>query len=164
MRITGKAWKFGDDIDTDQIIPAKYLTISDPVEISKHCFQYKRDNFASLVTEGDLIIAGNNFGCGSSREEAPFILKEIGIRAVIAKSFARIFFRNAINIGLPVIEAERIVDETSEGDILNLNLINGQIKNASKNLDYTITPVPEFLQQLINQGGLVNFVKRELGK
>lgn len=164
MKLTGRAWKFGDNIDTDQIIPARYLSISNPIELSRHCLEVARQDFARIVEDGDFIIGGNNFGCGSSREEAPFVIKEIGIKAVIAKSFARIFSRNAINIGLPVIECEKVVDETSEGDGLEIDLYNGELRNLASNKIYNSTPVPEFLQQIIDAGGLLNFAQQELKK
>lgn len=158
-------WKFGDNIDTDQIIPAKYLSISDPRELGRHCMEdNKRTNFASLISSGDFIVAGNNFGCGSSREEAPFVLKEIGIKVIIAKSFSRIFLRNAINIGLSVIDCAALVDETSEGDELEIDLSKGKLKNITTSQIYQSQPMSEFLLQIINDGGLVNFVQKELQK
>lgn len=164
MKLKGMVWKFGDNIDTDQIIPAKYLSISDPRELGRHCMEDKRTNFASLISSGDFIVAGNNFGCGSSREEAPFVLKEIGIKVIIAKSFSRIFLRNAINIGLSVINCAALVDETSEGNELEIDLSKGELINITTSQIYQSQPMSEFLLQIINDGGLVNFAQKELQK
>jgi len=161
MKIKGNIWKFGDNVDTDQIIPAKYLSISDPKELSQHCMEDRKNNFSSIVSLGDFIVAGNNFGCGSSREEAPFVIKEIGIKAIIAKSFSRIFFRNAINIGLSVIECPDLVDESFEGDEIEIELESGKIKNLSNEKSYQAQSMPDFLLEIISAGGLINFVKKK---
>ncbi len=155
----GRVWKFGDDIDTDVIIQGKYLVINEPEELAKHVFENIRPEFAKKVRAGDFIVAGNNFGCGSSREHAPLALKATGIEAVIAKSFARIFFRNAINIGLKVIECEQ-ADKIDEGDDIEIDYENGKIINKTKNEEYQTTPIPEFLRQIIECGGLVEFGKK----
>ncbi|CAD7771667.1 2,3-dimethylmalate dehydratase small subunit [Candidatus Methanoperedenaceae archaeon GB37] len=155
MVITGKAWCFGDNIDTDIIIPARYLNTSDPQELAKHCMEGIRPDFAQSVKDGDIIIAGRNFGCGSSREHAPLAIKAAGIKAIIAKSFARIFYRNAFNIGLLLIEAENVVETTEEGDVLKLDLEKGEVINLTKNLCLPIQPLPGFMKELIEDGGLI---------
>jgi len=160
MKIKGRVWKFGDNINTDLIIAGKYkLNITDIDELSRHAMEALIPGFAEKVEKGDIIVAEKNFGCGSSREQAPLVLKHIGIGAVIAESFARIFYRNAINIGLPALEcreAHRIVD----GDILEVNLAEGYIKNLSKNETYEIKPIPKALLDILVSGGLVNYVKK----
>jgi 3-isopropylmalate/(R)-2-methylmalate dehydratase small subunit len=154
----GRVWKFGDDIDTDVIIQGKYLVINDASELAKHVFENIRPEFAKNVKKGDFIVAGENFGCGSSREHAPLALKATGIEAVIAKSFARIFFRNSINIALPTIEC-KFTDKIDEGDEIDVDYRNGIIKNISKNEEYSFNPIPEFLEGILAKGGLVNFSK-----
>lgn len=154
----GKAWKFGDDIDTDLIIPGKYLVFNEPEELAKHAFENIRKDFSSKVKKGDFIVAGRNFGCGSSREHAVLALKGLGINAVIAKSFARIFFRNAINTGLLVIECSE-TDKISEGDEIELDLKNGEILNITKGERYKIKQLPEFLLKIVESGGLINYCK-----
>ncbi len=162
----GRAWKFGDDIDTDVIIQGKYLVINDPKELAKHVFENIRPEFAKEVKPGDFVVAGENFGCGSSREHAPLALKATGIRAVIAKSFARIFFRNAINIGLMVLECN--TDKIDDGDELEVNLDRSVVINKTKGEEYQINPIPEFLRQIMDKGGLINFARelyrKEVGK
>ncbi|MDI9610989.1 MAG: 3-isopropylmalate dehydratase small subunit [Archaeoglobaceae archaeon] len=154
----GKAWKFGDDVDTDLIIPGKYLVFNEPEELAKHAFENLRKDFASKVKKGDFIAAGRNFGCGSSREHAVLALKGLGVSAVIAKSFARIFFRNAINSGLMVIECSE-TDKISEGDEIELDLKNGVIVNLSKGEKYKIKEMPEFLLKIVESGGLINYCR-----
>jgi 3-isopropylmalate/(R)-2-methylmalate dehydratase small subunit len=154
----GKAWKFGDDIDTDIIIQGKYLVINDPEELAKHVFENTRPEFAKDVEKRDFVVAGENFGCGSSREHAPLALKATGIEAVIAKSFARIFFRNAINLGLKVVECQD-VDRIEEGDELEIDYRQGIIFNKSKGEKYTITPLPDFVEKIMEKGGLVGYCK-----
>lgn len=154
----GRAWKFGDDIDTDVIIPGKYLVFNEPEELAKHAFENIRKDFASKVKKGDFIIAGRNFGCGSSREHAVLALKGAGIYAVIAKSFARIFFRNAINTGLLVIECSE-TDKINEGDEIELDLKNGEILNLTKGEKYKIKEMPEFLLRIVESGGLINYCR-----
>ena len=159
MIIKGKVHKFGNDINTDDIIAAKYLVSTDAKELGSHCMETIQPGFAKKVQGGDIIVAGKNFGCGSSREHAPLAIKGCGIQAVIAKSFAGIFFRNAINIGLPFLESKD-VDKIVDGDLLEIDLSSGIIKNLSKNQTYNSQPFPEFLQEIINEGGLMNWVKK----
>ncbi|MEM2924710.1 MAG: 3-isopropylmalate dehydratase small subunit [Methanocellales archaeon] len=161
--LEGRSWKFGDDVNTDAIISGKYLVLSDPEELAKHAFEGIRPEFASSVKKGDVIVAGENFGCGSSREHAPLALKGAGIKCVIAKSFARIFFRNALNIGLPVLECKD-VDKISDGDLLEVDFSSGLIVNKTKNETYSTTPLPDFLQEMMKRGGLIEFMKALLRK
>ncbi len=155
-----RVWKFGNDIDTDQIIPAEYLTTGDAKELAKHAFAKVRPEFSEEVQEGDIIVAGANFGCGSSREHAPRALLGAGIRAVIAKSFARIFFRNAINIGLPVIEVESdFYERIEDGDELKISFDTGVITDLKRGVEYRFKPLPEFMQQLLASGGLIAYIK-----
>jgi 3-isopropylmalate/(R)-2-methylmalate dehydratase small subunit len=158
MIIKGKAHIFGNDINTDDIIAARYLVSTDAKELGVHCMETIRPNFIKKVQPGDIIVAGKNFGCGSSREHAPLAIKGCGISAVIAKSFAGIFFRNAINIGLPFLELKQI-DGISEGDILEIDLLNGIIKNLSKNTAFKTPAFPEFLREIVKKGGLMNWVR-----
>lgn len=160
MIIRGRVWKFGDDVNTDLIIAGKYkLSITNISELSKHAMEALIPNFAEKVKSGDLIVAGENFGCGSSREQAPLVLKHIGIGAVIAKSFARIFYRNAVNIGLPAVECED-ANRISDEDILEVDLSEGRIKNIVKNEIYKIRPMPPALLEILVNGGLVGYVKK----
>lgn len=161
--IKGIIWKFGDNIDTDVIIPAKYLTTADPKELAKHVMEGINPDFAKKVSEGDIIVAGENFGCGSSREHAPIAIKGAGVSCVIAKSFARIFYRNAINIGLPILEAPEAVEALNEGEHVEVNLEAGNIKHVETENAYRATVFPEFMQEIIKAGGLINYVKRKLG-
>lgn len=154
----GKAWKFKDHVDTDLIIPARYLNTHDPVELAKHCMEDADASFAEKVSKGDIIVAGENFGCGSSREHAPVAIKAAGVSAVVAKSFARIFFRNAINIGLPIVELPA-TDEIKEGDTLNIDVDNGSLKDITTGKTYKIEPFPPFMKNIIDKGGLVEYVK-----
>jgi 3-isopropylmalate/(R)-2-methylmalate dehydratase small subunit len=162
MNLHGKAWKFGDNIDTDQIIPARYLVTSDPEELGKHCMEDADPEFAKKVGVGDVLVGEKNFGCGSSREHAPISIKAAGVSAVIAMSFARIFYRNSINLGLPLFEtpdAARI----EQGDALELNPTTGEIKNLTKNATYRATPLPAFAQEIMAAGGLMKYVARKKG-
>ncbi len=159
MIIKGRVHKFGDDINTDDIIAAQFLVSTDPKELGRHCMQNIKTNFTKLVKKNDIIVAGKNFGCGSSREHAPLAIKGCGVSAVIAKSFAGIFFRNAITIGLPFLEF-RYTDRISEGDLLEVDLSSGKIRNINKNQTFKSQPFPEFLQEIIKAGGLMNYVKR----
>ena len=159
MIIKGKVHKFGDDINTDDIIAAKYLVSTDPQELGKHCMETINPNFSQGVTHGDIIVAGRNFGCGSSREHAPVAIKGCGICAVIAKSFAAIFFRNAINIGLPFLESLD-VDKINDGDLIEIDLASGVIKNITQDKNYKTQAFPPFLQQIVQRGGLINWVKK----
>ena len=158
MIIKGKVHKFGEDINTDDIIAAKYLVSTDSKELGRHCMESIRPDFAAKVAQGDIIVAGKNFGCGSSREHAPLAIKGCGIAAVVAKSFAAIFFRNAINIGLPFLESAD-ADKIKDGDLLEIDLAGGIIKNLSQNETYKTAAFPEFLQEIVSRGGLINYVK-----
>jgi 3-isopropylmalate/(R)-2-methylmalate dehydratase small subunit len=158
----GNAWVYKDNVDTDVIIPARYLNTSDPKELAEHCMEDIDAHFAKNVKSGDIIIAGENFGCGSSREHAPIAIKESGISVVVAKSFARIFFRNAINIGLPILENKDMPDETDLNDVIEVNLAEGTIKNITKNKEYKCAAFPEEIQKLITTGGLINYTREKL--
>jgi len=159
----GKSWVYKDDVDTDVIIPARYLNTTDAKELAEHCMEDIDDTFAKKVQLGDIIIAGENFGCGSSREHAPIAIKECGISVVIAKSFARIFFRNAINIGLPILENPDIADESDSGDEIEVNIDTGEIKNLTKNKTYKTNPFPKSIQELISVGGLISYTQKKMG-
>ncbi|HLD82382.1 MAG TPA: 3-isopropylmalate dehydratase small subunit [Candidatus Omnitrophota bacterium] len=159
MIIKGKVHKFGKDINTDDIIAAKYLVSTDEKELGRHCMENIAGDFAGIVNKGDIIVAGKNFGCGSSREHAPRALKGCGIAAVIARSFAGIFFRNSINVGLPFLQLEE-ADKIKEGDLLEIDLTGGIIKNLSAGQTYRIESFPQFLQEIIKQGGLMNYIKK----
>jgi 3-isopropylmalate/(R)-2-methylmalate dehydratase small subunit len=160
-KIKGKVRKFGDDVNTDDIIPANYLITADPEELAKHAFENMRPGFTAEVKSGDVIVAGYNFGCGSSREHAPRALIGCKISCVVAKSFAKIFFRNSINIGLPLVECDVPADE---GDELEINFETGTVKNLTKNKEFKFKSLPEFLLKLIESGGLVEYTKKELLK
>jgi 3-isopropylmalate/(R)-2-methylmalate dehydratase small subunit len=162
--LKGKVWKFGNNIDTDAIIPARYLNTSDPAELAKHVMEDADRDFPSKVKQGDMIIAQSNFGCGSSREHAPIAIKAAGIQAVIAKSFARIFYRNAFNIGLPIFESEEAADNIREGDEIEIDADNGVIKNITQNKSYTAKPIPPFMQELISAGGLIQWTKKRISQ
>ena len=153
-----KAWKFGDNIDTDAIIPAVYLDTTDPKEMATHCMAGVDPEFVNKIAPGDIIVGGENFGCGSSREHAPIAIKAAEISCVIAKSFARIFYRNSINIGFPILECEEAALKIDEGDEVQVDLASGIIKNLTKDETYEAQPFPEFMQQLIAAGGLMNYV------
>ena len=160
MKTEGRAWKFGDNVDTDFIIPARFLNVSDHVELAKNCFADQRPEFYNEVNKGDILIGGRNFGCGSSREHAPWALKEAGIRIIIAKSVARIFYRNSFNIGLPVLESEDAVDSIADGDQVSADMSTGEIINISKEKHFLAKPVPEFMRMIIETGGLVAYVRK----
>lgn len=160
----GKTWIYGDNIDTDVIIPARYLNTSDPAELAKFCMDDIDKTFANEVKQGDIIVAGENFGCGSSREHAPIAIKASGVKAVIAKSFARIFFRNAINIGLVILKNESLPDEISNGDEIDIDIENGVIKNISTGKTYHTSAYSGSIKELIDIGGLVNYTKNKLAK
>ncbi|MEL7648577.1 MAG: 3-isopropylmalate dehydratase small subunit [Sedimentibacter sp.] len=162
MIVQGKVFKYGNDIDTDVIIPARYLNVTDPKELAKHCMEDIDKNFISDVKEGDIMVALKNFGCGSSREHAPIAIKASGISCVIAKSYARIFYRNAFNIGLPILECDEAAEKIEAGDEVSVDFKNGVIKNITKNESYQAEPFPEFIEQIINADGLVNYVKNQL--
>ncbi len=162
MILKGNVWKFGDNIDTDVIIPARYLNTSDSEELAAHCMEDYDNNFMKKMKSGDIMVAGENFGCGSSREHAPIAIKSAGISCVIAKSFARIFFRNAINIGLPIFESAEVFEQSQQGDVLEVNTDQGIIRNMTKQKEFQITPLPDFMQNIISAGGLVEYVKEEI--
>jgi 3-isopropylmalate/(R)-2-methylmalate dehydratase small subunit len=160
--IKGTAHKFGDNVDTDQIIPAQYLVTTDPKVLGKHCMELADENFPTKAKPGDFIVAGTNFGCGSSREHAPLAIKGLGLSLVIAESFARIFFRNSINIGLPILECPEAAQAARQGDQLEVDLDKGEIRNLTQGKTYKAQPFPEFMQQIVNAGGLMPYVKKRL--
>jgi 3-isopropylmalate/(R)-2-methylmalate dehydratase small subunit len=161
MIIKGKTHRFGDNINTDEIIPARYLNTIDPKTLGAHCMEDADPAFVKKMSAGDIIVAGSNFGCGSSREHAPVAIKGCGISCVIADSFARIFFRNAINIGLPILESREAAKDIKEGDVLEVSLKEGRIKNLSTEKKYSAQPFPDFMQRLIEAGGLMNYIRRQ---
>ena len=160
--LKGRVFKYGANVDTDAIIPARYLNNSDPAALAKHCMEDIDKDFVNNVKPGDIIMATTNFGSGSSREHAPIAIKAAGVSCVIAKTFARIFFRNAINIGLPLLECEEAVDNTAAGDVLEVDLSTGKIKNVTKGKTYTAKPYPEFMSGLIAAGGLIEFTRKRV--
>jgi len=160
--LKGKVHKYGADVNTDAIIPARYLNISEPAELAKHCMEDIDPEFVSKVEPGDIIMATTNFGCGSSREHAPLAIKAVGISCIIAKSFARIFFRNAINIGLPLLECSQAVDKIEAGDTLEVDLASGKIRNLTSGMEFTASPYPDFMAELISAGGLIEHTKKRL--
>ena len=162
MTLKGKVHKYGANVDTDAIIPARYLNVSEPAALAKHCMEDIDKDFVKKVKPGDIIMATTNFGCGSSREHAPLAIKAAGVSCIIAKTFARIFFRNDINIGLPLLECEEAVDKTEGGDILEVDLSKGEIKNLTRNLVFTAKPYPPFMAELISSGGLIEYTKKRL--
>jgi 3-isopropylmalate/(R)-2-methylmalate dehydratase small subunit len=162
--LRGRAHKYGKNVDTDVIVPARYLNVSDPDELANHCMEDIDPEFKMRMKSGDFIVAMENFGCGSSREHAPIAIKHSGVSAVIAKSFARIFFRNAINVGLPLLVAPEAVSEINEGDELEVDLKGGYIKNLTKGKEYTFNPYPDFMVRIISAGGYKNMIKKELGE
>lgn len=161
-QIKGRAWKFGKNIDTDAIIPARRCNTADPGELALYCMEDADPEFVNKMSPGDLIVAGSNFGCGSSREVAPVAIKAAGVSAVIAASFARIFFRNAINIGLPILESEQAAAGIEEGDEIQVDPASGAIHNLTKDEHYQAVPFPDFLQQIIDKGGLLPYVEERL--
>ena len=160
--LKGKVHKYGANVNTDVIIPARYLYLSEPAELAKHCMEDIDQDFLNRVQPGDIIMATTNFGCGSSREHAPLAIKAAGISCIIAKSFARIFFRNAINIGLPLLECDDAVAQTEAGDTLKVDLSSGQIKNLINGITFTAKPYPDFMAELISVGGLIEYTKKRL--
>lgn len=161
-RAEGRAWVLGDNVDTDVIIPARYLLTSDPIELGKHCMEDLDPDFASAVRPGDVLVAGQNFGCGSSREHAPLAIKGAGVAAVIATSFARIFYRNAINIGFPIFESSEAYQEIDEGDEVEIDPSNGIVRDLTKGTEYQAAAFPEFLQAIMNRGGLRGYAEEVL--
>lgn len=164
MRFDGTVIKYGDNVDTDVIIPARYLNTIDKKELASHCMEDLDKTFIARVKAGDIMVAGNNFGCGSSREHAPIAIKESGIALVIAKSFARIFYRNSINIGLAIMECPEAVDGISEGDKVEVDVDNGIIYNRTTGAEFKTKPFPEFVQKIITNGGLVESIKKGIIK
>jgi len=162
MRVKGRVWRFGNDVDTDAIIPARYLNTSDPAELAKHVMEDADKDFPAKVQKGDILVAGKNFGCGSSREHAPIAIKAAGIQAVIAKSFARIFYRNSFNIGLPIFESVEASEKIGEGDIVEIDADSGVIKNITRKEQYEAKPIPPFMQELIGAGGLIEWTKKKI--
>jgi len=160
----GKAYKYGDNVDTDVIIPARYLNITDPVELASHAMEDIDTEFAKTVVPGDVIVAGSNFGSGSSREHAPLALKTAGVSAVIAPSFARIFYRNSFNIGFPILECREAADAIAAGDEIVIDFASGIIENKTKGETYKAEPLPGFMQGLIESGGLVEYVRARAGR
>jgi len=162
--LKGKVFKYGANVDTDAIIPARYLNVSEPSELAQHCMEDIDLDFVNKVSKGDIIVATTNFGCGSSREHAPIAIKAAGVSAVVAKSFARIFFRNAINIGLPLLESPETVDNTDAGDILQIELEMGVINNITKGQTFEARPYPRFMSEIISSGGLVEYTRKRLAE
>ncbi len=161
MKYTGKVWRYGDNIDTDVIIPARYLNTFDPKELAKHCMVDIDETFAQNVKDGDIMVGGKNFGCGSSREHAPVAIKASGVPVVIAASFARIFYRNGINIGLPLLEIGDDVEKIKAGDKLSVDTATGEIKNETSGEVYHAHPLPGFVQDIADAGGLINYIKNK---
>jgi 3-isopropylmalate/(R)-2-methylmalate dehydratase small subunit len=162
LKLRGKVHKYGNDVNTDVIIPARYLNVYDPAELAQHCMEDLDPDFLKKIKPGDIIVAGSNFGCGSSREHAPLAIKAAGISCVIARSFARIFYRNALDTGLPILECEEAVDKTQAGDILEVELSTGEIKNITRGLTFKAKPYPAFMLELIEAGGLIEYTKRKI--
>lgn len=162
MKVKGKVFKYGDNVDTDVIIPARYLNTSDPKELAAHCMEDIDADFVKKVNTGDVIVANKNFGCGSSREHAPIAIKESGVSCVIAATFARIFYRNAINIGLPILECEEAVKGIEAGDEVEIDFNSGVIRNLTKAAEYKAEPFPEFMQKIIQSNGLVGYISKDV--
>jgi 3-isopropylmalate/(R)-2-methylmalate dehydratase small subunit len=162
MTLKGKVFKYGENVDTDAIIPARYLNMSEPDQLAAHCMEDIDLDFVKKAEPGDIIVATTNFGCGSSREHAPIAIKASGVSCVIAKTFARIFFRNAINIGLPLLECPEAVDNTDAGDLLEVDLEKGEIKNLTRGRTFIAAPYPEFMSELIAAGGLIEYTRKRL--
>ena len=164
MKLKGRVFKYGADVNTDVIIPARYLNVSEPAALAKHCMEDIDADFVKKVKPGDIIVATTNFGCGSSREHAPLAIKAAGVSCVIAASFARIFFRNAINIGLPLLECAEAVEDTAAGDMLEVDLASGEIKNITNGKTFTAKPYPDFMSEVIASGGLIEYTKKRLAQ
>ena len=159
MKFNGRVWRFGDNVDTDVIIPARFLNVSDQELLAKNCFVDLRPDFSKTVHPGDVIVAGNNFGCGSSREHAPLAIKAAGVSVVIAKSFARIFYRSAFNIGLPILESEEAYRSFSEGSPIQVDLDSGEIRGGDNGAHVMAKPIPPFMREIVQAGGLVAYIK-----
>ena len=164
MEFKGRAWKFGENVDTDAIIPARYLNTTDPKELARHCMEDADKDFAGKVRPGDIIVAGKNFGCGSSREHAPIAIKAAGVSCVIAPSFARIFYRNAFNMGLPIFECIEAAQEIQDGDDIEVDGGTGEIHCITTGKRYKAQPIPPFMQELIQDGGLIPHILKCIGK
>ncbi|MDI6785781.1 MAG: 3-isopropylmalate dehydratase small subunit [bacterium] len=162
MIIKGKVWKYGDNVNTDEIIPARYLNTSDSKQLAEHCMEDIDLDFAKRVNKGDIVVALKNFGCGSSREHAPLALKTLGISCIIATSFARIFYRNAFNIGLLLIESDEASEDIEKDNLIEIYLDKNCINNLTKNKTYSINPIPEFMQNMINSGGLMKYIRNKM--
>ena len=163
MKFQGRVWKFGSDIDTDAIIPARYLNLVDPIELGKHAMEDERPEFVKQVKSGDVLVAGKNFGCGSSREHAPLVLKVAGISCIIAKSFARIFYRNGFNQGVALLESAEAAEAIQEGDQVRVDLVTGEIEDLTQRKKFHAKPIPHFMQELIDHGGLVPHLRKKGG-
>ena len=164
MKVSGNVFKYNDNVDTDVIIPARYLNTSSAAELAQHCMEDIDKDFVSRVKKGDIIVAGANFGCGSSREHAPLAIKESGISCVIATTFARIFFRNSINIGLPILECKEASEKIKAGDVVEVNFDTGEIADITQDLTFKAEPFPPFMQAIIKEGGLIPYLSKEEGK
>jgi 3-isopropylmalate/(R)-2-methylmalate dehydratase small subunit len=164
MIYKGQAWKFGDHVDTDLIIPARYLTSSEPRELGKHCLEDADPGFVQKIKRGDFIVAGKNFGSGSSREHAPIAIRAAGIAGIIAESFARIFYRNAFNVGLPILESPEAARDISQGDLIVFNTDTGMIEDRTTGNRYQAQPIPPFMQELIRDGGLIEQIKKRMAE
>ncbi len=162
MVIQGRVWKLGDNVDTDQLLPGRYLSLTDPAALASHCLEDLRPGFSQQVRPGDVLVAGENMGCGSSREHAPLALKTLGISCLVASSFARIFFRNAINLGLPALASPEAVSGLEEGDLVQIGLSTGRIENLSRPSSWSAPPLPRFLAEVIDAGGMTAFVRRQM--
>ncbi len=161
MKLEGRVWKFGSDVDTDAIIPARYLNLSEGKELAKHAMEHERPEFKDKVKKGDILVADKNFGCGSSREHAPLALRAAGISCIIAKSFARIFYRNGFNQGLPLLESQEASEAIRDGDHVQINLATGEILDLSQKKTFSAKPIPSFMQELIRDGGLIPHLRRK---
>jgi len=160
MKIEGRIWKFGSDVDTDAIIPARYLNQSDPRELAKHVMEEERPEFLRELKKGDILLADKNFGCGSSREHAPLALKAAGVSCIIAKTFARIFYRNSLNLGLPLLESSEASEGIKDGDRVRVNLSTGEIFDLTENRKFRANPIPVFMQDLLKDGGLIRHLRK----
>ncbi|MGE5328940.1 MAG: 3-isopropylmalate dehydratase small subunit [Deltaproteobacteria bacterium] len=161
QKVHGKVIKYGDNVDTDVIIPARYLNTSDPQELAQHCMEDIDKEFVNKIKSGDVMVAGKNFGCGSSREHAPIAIKASGISCVIAGTFARIFYRNSINIGLPIIECDEAANDLSNGDSVEIDFETGEIRNTTRNKNYQAAAFPSFMQAIMSADGLINYIKNK---
>lgn len=162
VKLKGKVWKFGDDINTDLIVPGKYLELTNPYEMAQHAMEGSDPNFPKKVSRGDIVVGGKNFGCGSSREHAALALRYLDIGAVVVESFARIFYRNAINVGIPALECPGITKAVEEGDIIDIDLTGGIIANGRTGVKLKFTPIPDFMVKVLNEGGLVPYLKKHM--